>query len=354
MGNYEFTCNTSNNGMSGWAISDYLRKLVHVSYGGTTGGGQDTMPGKVAWDSLGLATKTRNGVSERETRVDFAASIETSYEIRNACHGWYDADPSAELWDWIVNKRGITSFTYNGTQYTFGSSYSSADDATQIAAIKYMCSESWYAWNSNPFFDIETVESSNGQYAFNYAKYLSRYKTLADDGVTRLVVGETAGTRVTNITSHDLCTPSHVCLVMSTNGGIEPEDAEQTVDDLILCGDLIKAVDSNIKIIIGSPRPYGFCNPQLYTNSGCFKNYTFSQRMFNCNEVLKQKITASGHLMIDLYAIQNPGGTFKKTAFDLLDGNEKIRDVGDLTHAGELIGYIDRAYQFVGAIISTL
>lgn len=63
---------------------------------------------------------------------------------------------------------------------------------------------------------------------------------------------------------------------MSTNGGIEAADAEQTVDDLILCGDLIKEVDNTIKVIIGSPHPYGFCNPQLYTDSGCFKHYNFN------------------------------------------------------------------------------
>lgn len=67
----------------------------------------------------------------------------------------------------------------------------------------------WYVTGADcPF-------SNNG--AFSLAYYLSQYKTLADDGVTRLVVGSTAGTAVTDATAWDLCTPNVVVVQLGLN-----------------------------------------------------------------------------------------------------------------------------------------
>lgn len=67
----------------------------------------------------------------------------------------------------------------------------------------------WYVTgNDCPF-------SNNG--AFSLAYYLSQYKTLADDGVTRLVVGSTAGTAVTDVNAWDLCTPNVVVVQLGLN-----------------------------------------------------------------------------------------------------------------------------------------
>ena len=56
----------------------------------------------------------------------------------------------------------------------------------------------------NPFFDTTKTGVK-----FSIAKYLERYKTLANDGVTRLIVGSTAGTEVLDVNAYDLCLPSH-------------------------------------------------------------------------------------------------------------------------------------------------
>ena len=64
---------------------------------------------------------------------------------------------------------------------------------------------------SNPFYDSSLQH-------FSLQSYLNKYKTLADDGVTRLVVGSTAGTSVTNVNAYDVCTPNVVVLQLGMNG----------------------------------------------------------------------------------------------------------------------------------------
>lgn len=67
----------------------------------------------------------------------------------------------------------------------------------------------WYCTgNDSPF-------SSNG--VFSLTSYLNAYKTLADDGTTRLVPGSTAGTEVTDATAWDLCTPNIVVVQLGMN-----------------------------------------------------------------------------------------------------------------------------------------
>ena len=100
--------------------------------------------------------------------------------MRTTCHGYYDADPSEELWNWIVNVKGLKTFNYNDEQVTFSDSYTAEDDEKQKKAVKYLCENP-----ENPFFDINTVISSNGSYAFNIETYLNRYKTINSEGQTQ-------------------------------------------------------------------------------------------------------------------------------------------------------------------------
>lgn len=64
--------------------------------------------------------------------------------------------------------------------------------------------------NINPFYDETTGK-------FSLKAFLNKYKTLADDGVIRLVAGETAGTEVTNVNAYNLCTPTHVVINLNHN-----------------------------------------------------------------------------------------------------------------------------------------
>ncbi|MCX6281466.1 MAG: hypothetical protein NTU51_05860 [Bacteroidetes bacterium] len=69
----------------------------------------------------------------------------------------------------------------------------------------------------NPFYDKTTALAVD--VAFSISAYLARYKTLANDGTTRLLVGSTAGTKVTDADAYDVCLPTHFVLSHSHNDG---------------------------------------------------------------------------------------------------------------------------------------
>lgn len=82
----------------------------------------------------------------------------------------------------------------------------------------------------NPFYtektwinpDLNTITYENGTVSktgvkFSIQSYLDKYKTLADDGVTRLVAGDTAGTEVVDVNANDVCTPNVITISLGFN-----------------------------------------------------------------------------------------------------------------------------------------
>lgn len=69
------------------------------------------------------------------------------------------------------------------------------------------------ASNVNPFYDEKTK-------GFSLKACLDKYKTLADNGMTRLIPGETAGTEVKDANAYDLCTPTHVVINLNHNSSL--------------------------------------------------------------------------------------------------------------------------------------
>lgn len=69
------------------------------------------------------------------------------------------------------------------------------------------------AANINPFYDEQTKR-------FSLKTCLDKYKTLADNGMTRLISGETAGTEVKDTNAYDLCTPTHVVINLNHNSSL--------------------------------------------------------------------------------------------------------------------------------------
>ena len=349
LGNYHYTCKGANEGKSARSLSDYLRKICIVRRSGQMASYQIT--GKTAWDSLGLGTKTRNGIPEREYTA-FENTEEDGELMRTTCHGYYDADPSQELWYWLTHFQNLTTFVYDDITYTFGSSYSTDDDAAQIAAIKYLCVNNLI---DNVFYDYQTVQDSNGQYAFNFQKYLDKFRTLENDGVTRLVVGSTAGSKVTSetINVYDVCEPTHVVVVMNTNDGNLVSNGEVVAKDLILIADLISNYNSNIKIALGTTRLYGVMNDNAYNSFGFMNTFQFDNRHLQTYLKLKELIANTTYAHIPLYTIQTPNGVAKGKAFDTLDYQERNMYVGDTLHSGDNLLYLDRAYQVVAWVAST-
>jgi len=111
-----------------------------------------------------------------------------------------------------------------------------------------------YAGHTNPFYD-----SAKSGVKFSLAKYLAQYKTLADDGTTRLVVGNTAGTLVTDVNAYDVCTPTHVVLQLGFND-VEANYAA----DMALLVNAIKTEYPNIIVIVSTIDAAGTYYPELY------------------------------------------------------------------------------------------
>lgn len=68
--------------------------------------------------------------------------------------------------------------------------------------------------NKNPFYNPSTQK-----FSLKYA--VDHFKTLSDDGETRLIVGETAGDMVTDVNAFDFCTPTHVIISLTLNSSLE-------------------------------------------------------------------------------------------------------------------------------------
>ena len=111
-----------------------------------------------------------------------------------------------------------------------------------------------YGGYTNYFYD-----SAKPTVKFSLTKYLANYKTLADDGITRLSVGTTAGTLVTDVNTADICTPTHVVIQMGFN------DVEANwLTDIRLMIESIRAEFPTMKIIISTIDAAGTYMPENY------------------------------------------------------------------------------------------
>ena len=141
------------------------------------------------------------------------------------------------------------SFVLNGTihkNYAVGKGGWSAEDLN----LKTFQTED----NLNPFFDEKTSK-------FSLKAAVDKFKTLADDGVTRLEVGSTAGTEVTDVNAFDFCTPTHVVINLNHNSSLE--EYKRTIPEVV---NTIKSEYPNIIVILMSIDETGTYFPCLYPN----------------------------------------------------------------------------------------
>jgi hypothetical protein len=217
---------------------------------------------------LGLATMTRNGSQGRAERVDYTDTAENNHQMAVTCHGYYDADPSQELWTLLTDTFGLTTFVQDGVTYTFHNSYTADDNAAQIAGVKYLCQNPNKYLGSNKFYDYDTVQSSNGSYAFNLGVYLSRWKTLANDGETRLIVGDTAGIYVTDVEAFDLCEPTHIVFISVANDGRLSSTGVESATDAALIASLIHDYNDSFRYVFRFPSTIKKICYSLFSSDG--------------------------------------------------------------------------------------
>lgn len=122
-------------------------------------------------------------------------------------------------------------------------------------------------WKASDYLYVQNYQSvdnyfydaANTGVKFSLSKYLSNYKTLADDGVTRLQVGTTAGALVTDVNAYDVCTPTHVVIQLGFN------DAEADfITNLQLMINSIKSEFPDMIIIISTIDAAGTYFPYMY------------------------------------------------------------------------------------------
>lgn len=196
-----------------------------------------------------------------------------------ASHQKYDLNLPSQYWSWVkyffaldakedandasknnCKMLGITSingkkygssnsFVLNGTtykNYAVGKGGWSAEDLN----LKTFQTED----NLNPFFDEKTSK-------FSLKAAVDKFKTLADDGVTRLEVGSTAGTEVTDVNAFDFCTPTHVVINLNHNSSLK--EYKRTIPEVV---NTIKSEYPNIIVILMSIDETGTYFPCLYPN----------------------------------------------------------------------------------------
>lgn len=148
----------------------------------------------------------------------------------------------------LLGKQSSRQFVVNGTTLK---SYAEGRGGWTTRNYLY---DANYGSYTNYFYD-----GTKPTVKFSLSKYLADYKTLADDGVTRLQVGSTAGALVTDVNAHDVCTPTHV--VIQT--GFNDTEANWAVDVQLMI-DSIKAEFPDMIIIVSTIDAAGTYFPEKY------------------------------------------------------------------------------------------
>lgn len=285
-----YNIRASDEGFGGWSACSFLRFPFSIRTGNA-----GTMSEKLAWDALGLGRKQLYGSTYNESAPYTAFVNDVEHKVQyltEVAMGYYHWDYSTELLRWAEGGSSQSVYVSGNT------SQQQTIDAAMENALNNP---------ENPFYDWETAISSNGEYAFSLAKYLERYKTLADDGVTRLVIGETAGTKITQpyqLTDYDICEPSHVTVELGMNDytGLT---AQQRVDDIIQLCNLIRLFDSNIKIGIITVHHTGLFYPEDWvdrivskgiSDKAIYLYYSSESSLVNVNRIISEMFVSENGL----------------------------------------------------------
>lgn len=339
---YEFPADKLNcEGYAGHAQANILRHIMPLRLNEASK--EKMLCGKEAWDSLGLGTKSRNGHAEQSYIAWNPSSKEHCIQVANTCHGWYDADPTKELWTWICVTRAMAgkSFELDGAVYTFSSAYSTKDDAAQKAYIKYLCKNPEINW-----YDYDTVQKTNGQTAFCLSAYLSKFRTMTDAG-ERLYFDKTGltthtdgssnigyksdghgkfiateyriGSKISDTTLYDVCEPNFVALTLGANDVnlflpnlfTYQEAAQHIVNDTLFLGKMLHEHNPKIHVGLGFYHYYGVQNPDKWASQGIIKKFPATSWYQNLHQTINKMVQdetfdrGSKFSFIPMYYTQN-------------------------------------------------
>ncbi|MDQ1089006.1 hypothetical protein [Siphonobacter sp. SORGH_AS_1065] len=219
-------------GFGGWTTHGYLRHPFRF-WVSTTQNGITYEGAKGAWDLLGLSTTQGRA---------YAATEADKLLIMKTCYGVNAPVISALSYNLLVGEGQIVN--------ALGAWSGSADQINLVQAYIDGIANGTLT-PQNPFFDY----TKTGSNRFSVSKALERYRTLSDDGVTRLAVGNGAGTKVTNNMAYDVCTPTHFVIATGENDSLFSSSYAAIADDIL---ELVTECRSQVPTVY-----VGVCSTQM-------------------------------------------------------------------------------------------
>ncbi|MGV3560777.1 hypothetical protein [Larkinella arboricola] len=295
-------------GVGGWTAHTYLRHPFRFWVESPAG----------AWDLLGLSTVMGRA---------YSASAEDKLLIVKTCYGANTPVISALSYGLLVAESQISNLgTWTGSTAQTNAVQAWVDGIANGTKIP-----------SNPFFDY----SKSGTNRFSITKWLERYKTLAEDGLTRLTVGSTAGTQVSNVNAYDVCTPTHIVLALGENDRLFYSNYAEIANDLLELAAECKAQVAGVHVAICSTQMPGPMFPERHqAYKGKFyqshhnAKYDFYKELSSRFSTLAQQVTAKTYLVPTWHCMTPLSHSTTSEQVDEATGSIVQVGIDDYNHPG--------------------
>lgn len=334
--------------------SNYLRHAYHTT---TTASGEGSgLENKAAWDFAGLGRKIpySEAYNELGAYETYTFTTEQRQLINDTPHGYFHWDYSSDLFEFLKGVR--PAMFVDIAEYSDSSAVKVTIDNAMIDILENP---------SNPFFSWEKARET-GDYAFSMNAYLNRYKTINATTGERLVVGETAGSKITNsnIDSFDVCLPTHVTIELGENDRWwYPKDSAKAAVDAKTLMDAIHAEYPDIFVGFFTTRMMGVFYPDIWNDRIVAPAMSMSSNDFKyeLNELMENSLgdltrqNQTKQYFIPCYNIHSPlSFSTTRESVNLATGDSVyVGKTGDINHAGRLAN-LSMGYQILSWIYYTL
>lgn len=348
--------------------------------------------GDIQWLMNGLRFRNPYNKDYNENGTDygdFEITKEKIDALRCTPFGKYHWDYDKKLWD-FCNKKGWIK--------TVGGTYSEWVASTYQKEITDKCMEHIAKNPEYPWFSInksrETSYNSNNepkeimdntQYSFDFNVYMSRYRTMDNNGVRLLISDENpsgkqvtgsdgelynVGSKITSqalLKDYDVCLPSHVIWDMNYNNWvyytnnefITANDAEE-LNTLFI--NIIKEQVGDIFIGLKSKKSNGAFFPNVWSDIALGQNYngndflvSQTEKFISSYSNLDKKTSWIPIFPVSLPFASNFQQEFEDFTFGkcLVNSGDNYSAKSDVTHEG-LLSSKAMTYQIYGWLLHTL
>lgn len=356
----------------------YLRQPMlfsptNIDYDPNVSGNSAT--GIIQWLMNGLRYRVPYNQEYSTSGIDygtFEKTVDKLKALRYTPFGKYHHDYAEELWE-FCNKKGWIS--------KVSGSYSAWTGSEEQKLVIDKCMD-YIAENPDyPFYDRDTAREtsySDGvakdvldktQYAFNYNKYLERYRTMDDLGVRLSIDDEnpagktvegtdsetyTVGSKVTSkvlLEKYDVCKPTHVIWDMAYNdwgyyGSVDNGNADGT-DSIEMSELFIIAIRNQLgeDIIFGlkAKKSNGAFFPDVWGDICLGQSYNPTGNLINYNKLAIEKYSdlSQKTSWIPIFPASLPFATNYTQEFEdfvygktLVGSGDTFSSTSDVTHEG--------------------